>query len=253
MSENTLYKKIKQGINDLFYIWLQEFRNTFRDQGVLIFFIVVPLAYPLLYGFIYTGEVVREVPAVVVDMSRSSLSREYIRKIDATADIQIVAYCTDMEEAKEMLKEREAYGIIYIPAEFSKDIARGIQTHVNIYCDMSGLLYYKSMLLANTAVSLDMNRDIKIARAGNTTDRQDEITGYPIEYEDIALYNPTNGFAAFLIPAVLILMLQQTLLLGIGLSAGTARETIALKTSSLSIVIIMEHCELCLVRDCATT
>ena len=80
------------------------------------------------------------------------------------------------------------------------------------------------MLLANTAVSLDMNRDIKIARAGNTTDRQDEITGYPIEYEDIALYNPTNGFAAFLIPAVLILMLQQTLLLGIGLSAGTARE-----------------------------
>ena len=224
MSENTLYKKIKQGINDLFYIWLQEFRNTFRDQGVLIFFIVVPLAYPLLYGFIYTEEVVREVPAVVVDMSRSSLSREYIRKIDATADIQIVAYCTDMEEAKEILKEREAYGIIYIPAEFSKDIARGIQAHVNIYCDMSGLLYYKSMLLANTAVSLDMNRDIKIARAGNTTDRQDEITGYPIEYEDIALYNPTNGFAAFLIPAVLILMLQQTLLLGIGLSAGTARE-----------------------------
>ena len=224
MSDNTLYKKIKQGINDLFYIWLQEFRNTFRDQGVLIFFIIVPLAYPLLYGFIYTDEVVREVPAVVVDMSRSSLSREYIRKVDATADIQIIAYCTDMEEAKEMLREREAYGIIYIPAEFSKDIAQGIQAHVNIYCDMSGLLYYKSMLLANTAVSLDMNKDIKIARAGNTTERQDEITGYPIEYEDVALYNPTNGFAAFLIPAVLILLIQQTLLLGVGLSAGTARE-----------------------------
>ena len=224
MSENTLYKKIRQGINDLFYIWLQEFRNTFRDQGVLIFFIVVPLAYPLLYGFIYTEEVVREVPAVVVDMSQSSLSREYLRKVDATAEIEIVAQCTDMEEAKELLREREAYGIIYIPASFSKDIARGVQTNVSIYCDMSGLLYYKSMLLANTAVSLDMNRDIKIERAGNTTERQDEITGYPIEYEDIALYNPTNGFAAFLIPAVLILLIQQTLLLGVGLSAGTARE-----------------------------
>ncbi len=220
----SLFQKIKQGVNDLFYIWLQEFRNTFRDQGVLIFFIVVPLAYPLLYGFIYTNEVVREVPAVVVDMSNSSLSREYLRKVDATADVHIVAYCSNMEEAKEMLKEREAYGIIYIPAEFSKDIARGIQTHVNIYCDMSGLLYYKAILMANTAVSLDMNRDIKIERAGNTTNRQDEITGYPIEYEDIALYNPTNGFAAFLIPAVLILLIQQTLLLGVGLSAGTSRE-----------------------------
>ena len=38
------------------------------------------------------------------------------------------------------------------------------------------------------------------------------------------MFNPTNGFAAFLIPAVLILLIQQTLLLGIGLSAGTARE-----------------------------
>lgn len=44
----------------------------------------VPVVYPLIYGFIYTNEVVREVPAVVVDASRSSLSREYLRKVDAT-------------------------------------------------------------------------------------------------------------------------------------------------------------------------
>ncbi len=80
------------------------------------------------------------------------------------------------------------------------------------------------MLIANTAVSLDMNRDIKIARSGNTTERQDEITAYPIEYEEISIFNPTAGFAAFLIPAVLVLIIQQTLLLGIGLAAGTARE-----------------------------
>ena len=89
---------------------------------------------------------------------------------------------------------------------------------------MSGLLYYKALLTANTNVSLAMNADIKVERSANTTDRQDEITAYPIEYEDVALYNPTNGFAAFPIPAVLVLIIQQTLLLGIGLSAGTARE-----------------------------
>ena len=224
MKDIKLKNKLAQGINDLFYIWKQEFRTTFRDQGVLIFFILVPLGYPLLYSYIYNNEVVREVPAVVVDNSHSSLSREYLRMVDATADIQIVANCTDMEEAKQMLKDRLAYGIIYIPSDFSSNIARGKQTQVSIYCDMSGLLYYKSMLLANTAVSLKMNKDIKIARSGNTTDRQDEITAYPIDYEDVSIYNPTNGFAAFLIPAVLILIIQQTLLLGIGLAAGTARE-----------------------------
>lgn len=224
MKDLSFKDKMSQGINDLFYIWKQEFQTTFRDQGVLIFFVLVPLVYPLIYGFIYTNEVVREVPAVVVDASHSSLSREYLRKVDATPDIHIVAYCSDMEEAKLMLKDRLAYGIIYIPSDFSSNIASGKQTQVSLYCDMSGLLYYKSMLLANTAVSLDMNKEIKIEHAGNTTNRQDEITAYPIEYEDIAMFNPTNGFAAFLIPAVLILLIQQTLLLGIGLSAGTARE-----------------------------
>ena len=224
MKQITFKQKVVQGIYDLFYIWKQELRNLFRDQGVLIFFVLVPLTYPLIYSFIYTNETVREVPAVVVDNSRSSLSREYLRKVDASPETSIVAHCADMEEARLMLKERKAYGIIYIPSGFSDDIVRGKQTQVSIFCDMSGLLYYKALLTANTNVSLAMNADIKMERAGNTTTRQDEITAYPIEYEDIAIFNPTNGFAAFLIPAVLILIIQQTLLLGIGLAAGTARE-----------------------------
>ncbi len=224
MKEHSFKEHIKQGIDDLFYIWKQELRTTFRDQGVLIFFIIVPLVYPLIYSFIYTGEVVREVPAVVVDHSHSVLSREFLRKVDATPDVHIVSYASDLEEAKLIMKERGAYGLIYVPSGFADDITRGKQTQVSIYCDMSGLLYYKNILIAATQVSLDMNKNIKIERAGNTTERQDEITNYPIEYEDVAMFNPTNGFAAFLIPAVLILLIQQTLLLGVGLSAGTARE-----------------------------
>ena len=225
MKDLTFKQKVAQGIHDLFYIWRQEFRTTFRDQGVLIFFVLVPLVYPLIYAFIYTNETIREVPAVVVDNSHSALSREYLRTVDACAEVSIAAYCADMEEAKLMMKERKAYGIIYIPSSFSDDIVRGKQTQVNLFCDMSSLLYYKSLLSANTNVSLAMNADIKIERStANTTNRQDEITVYPIAYEDVALYNPTNGFAAFLIPAVLILIIQQTLLLGIGLSVGTARE-----------------------------
>lgn len=224
MKHLTFKQKVVQGIYDMFYIWKQEFRTTFRDQGVLIFFVLVPIVYPLIYAFIYTNETIREVPAVVVDNSRSALSREYLRKVDASPEVNIVTYCADMEEARLMLKDRKAYGIIYIPTHFSDDIARGKQTQVSLFCDMSGLLYYKALLNTNTNVSLEMNADIKIESAGNTTDRQDEITAYPIEYEDVTLFNPTNGFAAFLIPAVLVLIIQQTLLLGIGLSVGTARE-----------------------------
>lgn len=224
MKKETLRDKITQGFNDLFYIWWEELKSVFKDQGVLIFFFLVPLAYPILYAFIYTNETVREVPVAVVDLSHSSLSRKFLRNVDASADLHIVAYCSDLEEAKEIMRQKGAYGTIYIPEHFSDDIVKGIQTQVQIYCDMSGLLYYKALLSTCTDVSLEMNKRIKISRLGNTTDRQDEVGTQPLEYENVALFNPQNGFASFLIPAVLILIIQQTLLLGIGLAAGIARE-----------------------------
>lgn len=222
--ETSLRNIILQGMNSVFYICQKELKAVFKDQGVLIFFLLVPLAYPLLYAFIYTGEVVREVPAAVVDMNKSTLSREFIRKVDATPDVKIQSHCADMEEAKLLLKESKVYGVIYIPESFSSDITKGIQTQVTLYCDMSGMLYYKAILTASTEVSLKMNKAIKVKRAGNTTNRQDEISATPITYEAVNLFNPQAGYASFLLPAVLILIIQQTLLLGVGLSAGTARE-----------------------------
>lgn len=85
------------------------------------------------------------------------------------------------------MKNGKVYGIIYIPESFSRDITKGVQTHVTIYCDMSGMLYYKAMLTANTNASLVMNKQIKIERSGNTTIRQDEVSTSPIAYEDISI------------------------------------------------------------------
>ena len=68
------------------YIWAKEMRSTITDEGVLIFFILVPLAYPLLYSWIYNNEVVREVPVAIVDQSHSHTSRSFIRAFDASPD-----------------------------------------------------------------------------------------------------------------------------------------------------------------------
>lgn len=210
---------------NIFQIWYRELGNIFRDKGIMIFVLFVPLAYPLLYSYVYTGEVVRDVPVAVVDESNSALSRELLRKMDASPDLKIEARCADMGEAQEMVRRGAAYGIVRIPASFARDLARGEQTPIGLYCDMSSMLYYKALLVTATNVSLEVNKDIKVNRyIAGTTDRQDEVSKMPIEYDYVALYNPQSGFAAFLIPPVLMLIIQQTLLLGIGMSAGNSRE-----------------------------
>ena len=211
-------------VKNLLDVCGKELRNTLSDVGVLVFFIIVPLLYPLLYAYLYSREVVREVPVVVVDECRSTTSREFLRKSDATPDLKIVSYCSDMEEARNLMHRHKAYGVIHIPAEFERTLSEGRQATVNLYCDMSGLLYYKAMLSGCTIVSLDMNRDIQIQRLSGLSDWEKEAMTMPIENEYITMFNPTNGFQAFLIPAVLILVLQQTLVLGVAMLAGTEHE-----------------------------
>ena len=214
-----------KSILNILQIWYKEFTTVMRDKGILIFILFVPLAYPLLYSYVYTNEVVRNVPAAVVDESNSSLSREFIRKVDASPDVSVYARCNSMAEAEELIKRQEVYGIVYIPSSFDRDIWKGEQTYVGLYCDMSSMLYYKALMLTATNVSLEMNKDIKVERyLHSSTDRQAEIDRMPIEYDYVSLYNPQSGFAAFLIPPVLMLIIQQTLLLGIGMSAGDTRE-----------------------------
>ncbi|MBP8777173.1 MAG: ABC transporter permease [Bacteroidaceae bacterium] len=217
-------QQIVEGFSDVLRIWWSELKLTFRDQGAITFLLFLPLFYPLLYAFIYNNETVHEVPIVVVDESHSSLSRDFLRKMNATSQVRIIGNSSNMLDAQQAICEREAYGIVRIPSSFASDLYTGRQTRVGIYCDMSGLLYYKAILTAATDVSLGLNAHVKVTYSGNTTNRQDEITEHPIAYKDIAIFNPTAGFAAFLIPAVLILVLQQVLLLGIGLLAGTQRE-----------------------------
>ena len=211
-------------LKDLADVSGNELRKIFSDVGVLVFFIIVPLLYPLLYAYLYGREVVREVPVVVVDECRSTTSREFLRKSDATPDLKIISYCSDMEEARNLMHRHKAYGIIHIPSEFERTLAEGRQATVNLYCDMSGLLYYKAMLSGCTIVSLDMNRDIQMQRLSGLSDWEKEVQTMPIENEYVTMFNPANGFQAFLIPAVLILVLQQTLVLGICMLAGTERE-----------------------------
>lgn len=211
-------------MRNLLYIWYDECRTVLRDKGIMIFIFFVPLAYPLLYSYVYTNEVCRDVPCAVVDDCGSSRSREFISKFDGTPDVSVTGIYPTVREAEEQIKRHKAYGILHIASTFDDDLSNGRQTHVGLYCDMSSMLYYKALLLAATNVSLDMNNDIKVERIGATTIRDEEIAKLPIKYEHLSLYNPQAGFASFLIPPVLMLIIQQTLLLGIGMEMGNTRE-----------------------------
>lgn len=225
MKVEDILTTIKDGCRDAARIWRDELRRILKDEGVIIFFFVVPLVYPLLYSWIYNNEVVREVPVVVVDNSHSQLSRKFIRMCNASPDVKVVAYVDDMDEAKMLIGRNVARALYFIPSDFQTRIYRMEQATISVYCDMSLVLAYKAAYQTALMVSQEMNSEIQIQLSGKYTKREEQIQAKPLETDGQPLFSPAGGYGSFVLPAVLILIIQQTLVLGIGLSAGTARES----------------------------
>ena len=205
-------------------VWRREYYLVFHDAGVMLFFFFLTVAYPFVYTFIYNPEIVENIPIAVVDNSRSEESRKLTRMIDATQGIEVWDYATNMEEAHRMENNHEVYGILEIPSDYARRIGRQEQGVVTFYCEMSLLLRYRTCLTALTDVQLAAGADIRQQTLDMIGLPAQEMGGMPIESEALMLGDPTQGFASFIMPGVLVLILQQSMLLGITMLAAGIKE-----------------------------
>lgn len=221
-----LYRKLISIFNDTLNVLKIEFKTMFKDRGVVTMLVLAPIVYPILYCSLYKNETLIDVPIAAVDCSRSPQSRELLRHIDATQNVQITNRYGTLAEAKDAYNAKKVHGVVYIPADFSKKLSNGEQTTVSIYCDISSFMYYRIINQACSNCVLAMSNEVQVERLNTNgiTGESASIISNPIPYNGVILYNEGAGFASFLMPAILILIIYQTLFIGIGMITGTSRE-----------------------------
>ena len=183
-----------------------ECKIIFRNRGVMLIIFLAPLIYSLLYSAGYAKQVLHKVPIAVIDNSHSHNSRQLISMLSASPYLQLSYNPTDMIEAKELLLNREIFGIVYIPNNYSKALIEGKQAVVSIYCDASYFLMYRQVFQGVVSVISTINRRYN--------------TNPAIIYQSHTLFNASLGYGTFIMPAILLVILQQTLLMGIGVVGG---------------------------------
>jgi ABC-2 type transport system permease protein len=197
-----------------------ELKEIFHDQGVILFFLFLPLVYPVIYSLIYGPELVRDVDVVVVDNDRTPLSRELVRDFNASEGADVIGYAAEMGEARHAMNSHECYAILEIPEGFARNIGRGESSQAILYCEMSLLLRYRALLFSATDLGLDMSariqaRDIKELGASSLMPKSD-----PMPIEGVSVGNLQGGFDSFIMPGVLMLILQQCIVLAVGMMGG---------------------------------
>ncbi len=219
-SENS----ITTWFTTLFKVWRREFRMVFTDIGVMLFFFFLTLMYPVIYTLIYNPETVRDIPVAVVDKSRTLSSRDLTRMIDATDAMAVYDYAPSLADARKLHAEHKVYGILEIPEDYDKKLGRGQQAVVTFYSDMGLLLRFRAFVGALTEVQLAVGSKIQQAEINAIGLPAQSISGTPVKSEAVMLGDPTQGFASFIIPGILVLIIQQSLILGVTMLAAGSSE-----------------------------
>ena len=213
-------------MKDVLSVWYEEYRAIFSDAGVLLIFIGAIVLYPFFTSSAYITEVIKDIPVAVIDMDHTQLSRTFIRMLDAHESLAVDTSSSDMTEAKGRLLDRKIFAIIALPHGFQKKVLRNTQAVIGVFCDASYFYVYQQTKkgIVETADTLSARIEVQRLMAHSTSPDQALNMRNPFSLLPVPLYNPSGGYATYAMPAVMVMVLQMTLLMGIGMLGGTTWE-----------------------------
>jgi ABC-2 type transport system permease protein len=212
-------------------VWRRELGRIFAVRPAFGVMVLALFVYAALYPQPYLTEALRDVPVAVVDRDGSTSSRELVRRIDATDSVLVAQALPDMVTAERAVFAREVYGILLIPTEFERDLLHGRPSPVALYSDASYFLMNSRVSGAVAATVHAFGAEVETARLvrAGVDPGIAAAAADPLPLTAVTLFNPQAGYATYVLPAAFVLLLQQTLLMGIGLLAAWKDESTALE------------------------
>jgi len=199
-------------------------RSLFSDKGVVLPAVGGVVFYFVFYPLPYLAQTVGGIPVIVADYDASPISRELERNLDATEAVHVQGVSRSVEEAIPRLQGGEIGGIIVVPTDFNRDVLRGTPTGVTVmghggYIVVDGtVLETTAAVVAATgapAFAAQLVRShvppavlVRAAHSGPAFIKQ-------------PLFNTVQGYASYVVPASMGLIIHQLLIIAICILIGT--------------------------------
>jgi ABC-2 type transport system permease protein len=203
-----------------------EYGQALRDRGAFGLLVLAPLIYGVLYPQPYLGQLVRAIPIAVVDDDSTELSRRLVQALNGHEAIRVAERPSTLAEAQAALQRREVFAILDIPAGTERDVLWGRPARLPAYVDSVYFLLYNRTVQGILESTAAVNADLQSGelRADGSRYRAALARNSPVEVLNQPLFNPTGGYASYIVPAAFMLILQQTLLMGAATLGGVAFE-----------------------------
>ena len=185
-----------------FIIW-KEFKQIFRDKGMLPIIFVIPIIQLLILANAATFDI-KNIKVMIIDRDNTSVSRLLIAKYNASNYFKLVGTSFSSQVADDYLADGKIDMFIEIPANFERDL---IRQNVN-----------KMMIVVNavdgTKGNVGMNYSTSLINDFNQEIRQKYSTinitlisnSEEINIIQSNWYNPELNYKLFMVPGILVLL-----------------------------------------------
>ena len=255
-------------VKRLWKVAFAEWKLMYTDPAAVLLLVVAGVLYAFYYPTPYINQTVSKVPVAVVDLDNTAMSRELTRMATAAQQIEVKAVYADRREAEESMSRDEIYGFMVIPEDMEKNIRNHEQVSVNIFTHGAYVMLHGAIgtAFSTCALTLGATNKVKQIALGKQVPSAKAIAMRdPIPISIQTLYNSSGSYSNYVVPSVLVVILQQSLIIGICVLGGSRahrrfrkkfrdspveNETILYRYFGRSLAYFLHYCSFILFYHC---
>lgn len=223
----------------------REFRLFWSNNILRLLFIGAPILYAILLGYTYQKGKVTDLPIIVIDEDRSSMSAKIIEMFEDNEILDVVRIKPNNYNLSNEAIELDAACIVTIPKDFEKHVLTRQNPEILTIVNTGNILTanYASGAIQLTLGTLKAGTTMETLRKQGTPEALLGSSWEPFKTSFIKKYNRSTNYMYFLWPGVLATVLQQVLLLALALSFASEYENgtfaeLTQRTSLISMIAI---------------
>ena len=206
----------------IWQICKQELHWMFRKDPRRAFYLFgSALLYVILFGFLYSTNVVNNIPTIVYDQDQTVLSRSLTQAFADSQRYSIVGYVSSEEEMNAAIRNKTAHAAISIPPNFARDIKKGLSSQVLVSANGSNIAIGNAIISSAqeiiAAFSAKVSQDLAEKAVGFLPTPAAHYSA-PVVFQMRVINNPNLGYLNFFVLGVVMAALQEGILLALGSS-----------------------------------
>jgi ABC-2 type transport system permease protein len=183
------------------FLLQKEFRQVFRDPGIIRILFVMPLVQLMILPRAADYEV-KNIKLSVVDHDHSQYGRQLVSKITASGYFQLDSYSGSYQQALGEVEKDEADLVLEIPASFEKNLVK--ENEATLFMAVNAINGTKANLGAAYLRSIiqDFNREVRLKWI--QFPRFDPEMNVQVTSSN--WFNPSLNYRFFMVPGILVVL-----------------------------------------------